>query len=233
LGLWTVKIAFICIFLEVLEFLGKKTKIMVQATAAFILITLLIGLWALAKDFAVTMVMAIPPPDLIRSGAARGGVAFVSGNADVEFLLTVFNIMTDLLLLVISFQVYKALRFPLSAGVVVFVMVSITVLIATIRLVLVGLLFSGSELMLSIMYNLNLALSFLSECETIVAAIVSCLPGLRAYMRSRDENGPPYSGNERNAGGDEMGNLRFYNERQGTMSLTSLKTGNNCKETYI
>jgi hypothetical protein len=97
LGLWTIKIAFLTIFLETREALGRRSQYFLYTTSAVILITFILSIWNVAKDMSNGVWSLVPNERFIRHGAMYSGARFIYHDADVELMITGMNILTDIM----------------------------------------------------------------------------------------------------------------------------------------
>ncbi|KAF8243639.1 hypothetical protein K440DRAFT_611841 [Wilcoxina mikolae CBS 423.85] len=167
--------------METREALTSRWRSVLYFTAVAITVTFLIAIWTICKD--VVQQWIHPTVEDVMDGIYVNGIRFVSLSASNEFVLTITNILTDLLLVVIAYKTVTALHRPISAASLVFIMVATTILIALARLVLNAI----TKHITFYSAHATIPLELLAELETFCAAIVSCIPGLRVLVRSWNE----------------------------------------------
>ncbi|KAI5787938.1 hypothetical protein FPQ18DRAFT_68148 [Pyronema domesticum] len=179
-GLWMVKFAFVALFLETREALGKIWRRLLYFTALTILVTFVIGIWSICQDMLRQWFQ--PSPTQVREKELYvNGMRFTALEPSNEFVLLVSNIVTDLQLVTIGCRTVISLNRPISAASLIVIMVFITISVAISRLVLNAVNMHLAE------YSSHgtIPLQLLAEMEVFVASVISCLPGLRVYFRER------------------------------------------------
>ncbi|KAI5814541.1 hypothetical protein BZA77DRAFT_318556 [Pyronema omphalodes] len=179
-GLWMVKFAFVALFLETREALGRRWRFMLYFTALTILVTFGVAVLTICQDLLRRWF--VPTTRQIREkGWYVNGMRFTALDPDNEFVLLISNIVTDLQLVTIGCRTVISLNRPIAAASLIVVMILITISVAVSRLAINAVNMHLPEYSSSA----TIPLQLLAEMEVFVASVISCLPGLRVYLRER------------------------------------------------
>lgn len=191
-SLWLTKLAFATSLLATSDCMGRFQKWVLYASSVVVLLSLGVALWISSSPFPWEN-EAFTPDDIMILRVWDGVISDYYENLWQEYTLTGINIATDLLLASVGCYIVYSLASAKKLLVLV-VMFSIMIATAVSRLVLVINLFRLATYTPIISdpqtqpsrnrASLVTASQVMSEFEVLVSAIVSCLPAIRAWMRT-------------------------------------------------
>ncbi|TGZ77227.1 hypothetical protein EX30DRAFT_209210 [Ascodesmis nigricans] len=184
-GLWLIKYSFLFIFLETITTLTKHWRYFLHLTTFLISATLLVAIWSIVKDMTHGLWSLVPTAPLIRAGIGYYGARFIFLDFELELILVIANIVTDICLIAIAYQTVHSFRLPLRAVLFPCALISVGVLVAFGRLALIILTRNAPN------YTTFATIPFelFAELETFISVFVACIPGLRVFVRRRQEMG--------------------------------------------
>lgn len=153
------------------------------------------------------------------NGVGYRGGRFIFFDFDVELTLTLTNIVTDICLCLIAFQTVRSFRLPLRAVLFPCCLISVGILVAFGRLALIIITRNAPS------YTTYATIPFelFAELETFLSVFVACIPGLRVFMRRRQEMGWRRKSAALGAGetgfGAPVGEMTVLDSREGRRSL--------------
>ncbi|KAL7275520.1 hypothetical protein RUND412_001545 [Rhizina undulata] len=191
--LWLVKISFVVIYFEFSAELKRRTRFLLTFTgftigSTFFAIFVMIIVDLVRNDFHFTSESYKYPPLLIpiTAYAGAGQIWRNRGNPTlltselIELIISVFNTITDILLVVLTYAIFGHLhvsKYNLRGAGLMLFLGSFTVSIACVRL---GMLATG-------MNKLQVIIAFdtMTDMEAFIAGCAACLPGVRLLWREK------------------------------------------------
>jgi len=186
-ALWTAKFAFVATFLASNYCLGRVMRWTLYGASGVTVACFITSVWLWCGNLIPNRLPDVSADD-VRFGGLNGGLSYIYTDFKYELGMTSVNMLSDILLTIVALSIIRALSFARGTSTLLLLMLAFNLSIAATRLALVVEMIkpaTGSFALFS--ERFEIPTSLLSEFEVFFSAIISCLPGMRAWRRRRLE----------------------------------------------